>query len=113
MTPHHRLALEKLWVSPAAIANIREFEAQRHQLFLLDDADKPDKYATTFVSVADLVWAWLAHALVTFTTANVSGDLAAAWQAEGYEIAYEYIERFQTTNPPQVALVEADGGLRY
>ena len=113
MNPHQRLALEKLWTSPAALESIREFEDQRHQLFLLDDTDKPDKHATAFVSEADLVWAWLAHEFMTFTTEATSGELAQLWAQDGKQIALDYLERFETTDPPQVELVKADGGLRY
>ncbi len=117
LRPHDRVTLEKLWVSTAALESIRTFESTRHQISLLDDALKPDKHTTSFVSTSDLVWAWLAddsdEGFFAFTTGTVTGDLVSIWEANGREIALDYIEGFESSDPPQVALIDAAGGLRY
>lgn len=104
-----------------ALASIRSFEEARFALSKRDDADKPDKHTTVFVDCRDLVWAWFAESgpggFMDFADHIVAecGDveIQRQWSADRTGILARYIESFDAIDPPQVALVEADGGLRY
>ncbi|AKK06831.1 hypothetical protein CMUST_12630 [Corynebacterium mustelae] len=104
-----------------ALASIRAFEEARFALSKLDDADKPDKHTTVFVDCRDLVWAWFAESgpggFVDFADRIVAecGDveMQRQWNADRAGILARYIEGFDAVDPPQVAVLEVDGGLRH
>lgn len=98
--------IDQLLATPAAVASVRAYEQARHELSFLSDADKPDKHTTVFINSADLVWAWLAEPGTGGALDFIAGS-ATREDLAGFVSRHEFID------PDLVALVEADGGLRY
>lgn len=99
--------------SPAVLDSIRAYESQRRELAELADDAKPDKRTTIFVNTEDLAWAWIgnqeAMGLLPFALAHASAEVD---EAELRERIAALVEGWEFVDPPYVAFLEADGGLR-
>lgn len=99
--------------SPAVLDSIRAYEFQRRELAELADTAKPDKRTTAFVNTEDLAWAWIGNqqvlGLLPFALAHASSDVD---ETELRQRIAALVEGWEFTDPPYVAFLEADGGLR-
>lgn len=98
--------------SPAALDALRRFEQRRHELSLLIDVQKPDKRSTKFVSVDDLVWAWLSSPDEYGLQAVASAALGCSEQLIHEELG-RMVASWELSQPPMVEQVILDGGLRF
>lgn len=94
--------------------SIRAFESERHAMSLLDDSEKTDKRTTVFVNTADLVWGWIAqHPGEEHSLFAVAKKVSGLGEDELMGQLGELVEGWEFRDPEFVAVVEADGGLRF